>query len=54
MAQMQPLCDIDADILARFSRRYPSVTPSTRFEQLLEDPEIRLVGRLRAHGKPDR
>jgi predicted dehydrogenase len=37
------MCDIDADNLARFSRRYPHVTPTTRFEQLLEDPELDAV-----------
>jgi predicted dehydrogenase len=34
------ICDIDSGQLARFSRRYPSVTPTTRFESLLEDPKL--------------
>jgi predicted dehydrogenase len=37
------MCDRDAENLARFSRRYPNVTPTTRFEQLLEDPELDAV-----------
>ena len=37
------MCDLDTEILARFSRRYPNVTPTTRFEELLEDPELDAV-----------
>ena len=37
------MCDHDAENLARFARRYPTVTPTTRFEQLLEDPELDAV-----------
>lgn len=37
------ICDLDGARLARFARRYPASRPTTRFEDLLEDPEIDVV-----------
>jgi predicted dehydrogenase len=34
------LCDIDESRLERVARRYPTAKPTTRFETLLEDPEL--------------
>jgi predicted dehydrogenase len=34
------ICDRDPDRLERMSRRYPSVIPTQRYEDLLEDPEL--------------
>jgi predicted dehydrogenase len=34
------MCELDSEVLARFSRRYPTVTPTNRFEDLLEDPQL--------------
>jgi predicted dehydrogenase len=37
------ICDLEADRLERFKRRYPSVSATRRFEDLLEDPELDAV-----------
>jgi len=37
------ICDLDADRLARFARRYPSTRPTQRFESLLEDEALDAV-----------
>jgi predicted dehydrogenase len=37
------MCELDSEHLARLSRRYPSVTPTTRFEDLLEDADLDAV-----------
>lgn len=34
------VCDVDAGRLAHFARRYPGTTATTRFDDLLDDPEI--------------
>ena len=34
------ICDRDPERLERMSRRYPSVIPTQRYEDLLEDPEL--------------
>jgi predicted dehydrogenase len=34
------ICDIDPERLPRFSRHYPGVAQTTRFEDLLEDPAL--------------
>jgi predicted dehydrogenase len=37
------MCELDSEHLARLSRRYPSVTPTTRFEDLLKDSDLDAV-----------
>src|ERR1043166_6203718 len=37
------ICDLEADRLERFKRRYPSVSATRRFEDLLEDPALDAV-----------
>jgi predicted dehydrogenase len=37
------ICDLDGDRLERFARRYPSVTPTRRYDDLLNDPELDAV-----------
>jgi predicted dehydrogenase len=37
------ICDLDADRLARFARRYPSVRVTTELEQVLADPRVDAV-----------
>ena len=39
-AQVRSVCDLDADRLAIFSRRYPGLIATTCFEDLLNDPEL--------------
>lgn len=37
------MCDLDQGRLERFARRYPSITPTTQFEDLLNDPRVEAV-----------
>ena len=39
-AEVRRICELDEERLARFARRYPAVTAGTRYEDLLEDPEL--------------
>jgi predicted dehydrogenase len=39
-ARVEWICDLREDRLERFARRYPSVEPTTRFEDLLEEPNL--------------
>src|SRR5437870_3393109 len=34
------ICDLDAERLSAFSRRYPGATPTDRYEDLLTDPQL--------------
>lgn len=34
------ICDLDEERLASFSRRYPGAAPTSRYEDLLDDPEV--------------
>ena len=34
------MCDLDEDRLARFARRYPSVRPTTRVDELIHDQSL--------------
>jgi predicted dehydrogenase len=34
------ICDLDGDRLASFSRRYPGAAPTSRYEDLLDDPDV--------------
>ncbi|MEA2472635.1 MAG: hypothetical protein QOE06_550 [Thermoleophilaceae bacterium] len=38
--RVKAICDLDADRLARFARRYPSVGATRSYEEVLRDPEI--------------
>jgi predicted dehydrogenase len=37
------ICDLDDDRLDSFSRRYPGAAPTSRYEDLLDDPEVAAV-----------
>ena len=41
--KVRTICDVNAERLERFSRRYPSVATTQRFDDLLEDPQIDAV-----------
>src|SRR5205807_5980588 len=34
------ICDLDEERLASFSRRYPGAAPTSRYEDLLDDPQV--------------
>ena len=38
--KVKAVCDLDADRLARFARRYPSVGATRNYEEVLRDPDI--------------
>jgi predicted dehydrogenase len=37
------ICDLDEERLASFSRRYPGAAPTSRYEDLLEDPQAEAI-----------
>ena len=37
------ICDLEPDRLARFQRRYPSVSATRRIDEVLEDPDVDAV-----------
>jgi predicted dehydrogenase len=37
------ICDLDQERLASFSRRYPGAAPTSRYEDLLEDPQVEAI-----------
>jgi predicted dehydrogenase len=41
--EVRRICDIDSSRLSRFTRRYPSITPTAEFDDLLKDPELDAV-----------
>ncbi len=40
---VRSICDRDRERLVRFHRRYPATDPTTRFEEVLEDPDVDAV-----------
>lgn len=42
-ANVKYLCDVDAERLERYARRYPAVTPTAYVDDILNDPEIDAV-----------
>jgi predicted dehydrogenase len=42
-AEVKWICDLEVDRLERFKRRYPSVSTTRHFDELLEDPEVDAV-----------
>jgi predicted dehydrogenase len=43
LAELTWLCDIDPDKLSRFSRRHPQANLTSRFDDLLDDPQLDAV-----------
>jgi predicted dehydrogenase len=43
LAELTWLCDVDPDKLERFSRRHPQARLTSRFDDLLDDPELEAV-----------
>src|SRR5439155_1684587 len=37
------MCGLDRERLERFARKYPAVEPTTRYQDLLDDPEIEAI-----------
>jgi predicted dehydrogenase len=37
------ICDLDEQRLASFSRRYPAAAPTSRYQDLLDDPEVAAI-----------
>lgn len=37
------ICDLDEERVASFSRRYPGAAPTSRYEDLLEDPQVAAI-----------
>jgi predicted dehydrogenase len=37
------ICDLDEERLASFSRRYPGAAPTSRYEDLLNDPQVEAI-----------
>ena len=42
-ADVAMICDVDTDRLRRFARRHPSVSTTTSFDDVLDDPDIEAV-----------
>ena len=43
LAELAWLCDVDAELLRRFARRYPQAQTTTDFDELLADPTLDAV-----------
>jgi predicted dehydrogenase len=42
-AEVRWICDLDTERLTRYRRRYPAARVTTRFERVLDDPEVQAV-----------
>jgi predicted dehydrogenase len=42
-ADVRWICDLDAERLARYPRRYPNARVTTQFERVLDDPDVQAV-----------